>query len=638
MPALPSPPRGVRWALLALAAAAVNVLTWPVATLAPGTGLDPSWQIALHLAAERRMAFGDEIGFTYGPLGFLVVPQLVTSGTGAVAFAATFLIRTALVLAVLVAARRAFGSLPVGLAVTYALAALVLEIVEMAGLLALLVGLLLVQTPVRGRAGRLVAAGLGAGAGTLLLVKFNVGTLAVLATLTAAVFQAGRRRTGVACWAAGFAGAVAVLWPATGNAPGDLWTWLSWSVSISAGWTGATMLEQPGGGRDWEDPAYLLTALALLALAAVGTRGRDPARRAAVLGLLAVGLWVTYKHGFVRHDPHAVFSFAVLATLPVAVLWRGTALRAAALALVVLGTVFTVRSAGLGTAPVLSPEGKPGRFADQVALLADGGDRRAAIAAAKEAVRAQLGVDPALVAAAGTEGVHVAPHEVSAAWAYGLRWDPVPHFQSFSTWTPALDRVNARHLRGPGAPRYVLREDIARYDGHNPLWESPAENLALICGYRQVRAAGRWELLERTGDRCGPARPAGDTTTRVGAFTPVPAAGPGEVVWAEADRRPGPWERLRALVYKPERMPEFRLRPDTGLGLTARIPAALLGGPLVLRGPVTSSTPPRLARYLRVGEWVPWHPETLEVRYLRAAVAPAAAVPAGAAEPAVSRR
>src|SRR3954469_22853519 len=37
----------------------------------PGTGLDPSWNIAIHLALKYDLVFGKDFVFTYGPLGFL---------------------------------------------------------------------------------------------------------------------------------------------------------------------------------------------------------------------------------------------------------------------------------------------------------------------------------------------------------------------------------------------------------------------------------------------------------------------------------------------------------------------------------------------------------------------------------------
>src|SRR5208283_1450346 len=57
-----------RCSLLALAAC---VSLPAVFTVAPGVGLDPSWQLSLALASSGGKVFGREFVFTYGPLGWL---------------------------------------------------------------------------------------------------------------------------------------------------------------------------------------------------------------------------------------------------------------------------------------------------------------------------------------------------------------------------------------------------------------------------------------------------------------------------------------------------------------------------------------------------------------------------------------
>src|SRR5262249_52586454 len=43
-------------------------------TTTPIGELDPSWQVVLEFATQKRLQFGSEIIFTYGPLGFLFHP------------------------------------------------------------------------------------------------------------------------------------------------------------------------------------------------------------------------------------------------------------------------------------------------------------------------------------------------------------------------------------------------------------------------------------------------------------------------------------------------------------------------------------------------------------------------------------
>ena len=39
----------------------------------PGLGLDPSWNIALELAIKKKLQFGNDIVFSWGPLSFLTM-------------------------------------------------------------------------------------------------------------------------------------------------------------------------------------------------------------------------------------------------------------------------------------------------------------------------------------------------------------------------------------------------------------------------------------------------------------------------------------------------------------------------------------------------------------------------------------
>ena len=52
---------------------AVAALPTPPALL--GIGLDASWGYALNIAHTQHLVFGKDVAFTYGPLGYLTVPD-----------------------------------------------------------------------------------------------------------------------------------------------------------------------------------------------------------------------------------------------------------------------------------------------------------------------------------------------------------------------------------------------------------------------------------------------------------------------------------------------------------------------------------------------------------------------------------
>src|SRR5476651_2326456 len=60
--------RALGWSVLYLVLVA-GIFNFP---LMPGSGLDPSWRMALGYMFEHGMQFGRDVVFTYGPLGFIM--------------------------------------------------------------------------------------------------------------------------------------------------------------------------------------------------------------------------------------------------------------------------------------------------------------------------------------------------------------------------------------------------------------------------------------------------------------------------------------------------------------------------------------------------------------------------------------
>src|SRR5947199_4760950 len=100
---------GIATAIWAVPSLAIVVLAWHALPLSPGPGLDESWRAGLHMAAHYGLPFGNQLVFTYGPLGFLDVNELWYGSTGGLAFAYALLLRGALAAALFAAARRNYG-------------------------------------------------------------------------------------------------------------------------------------------------------------------------------------------------------------------------------------------------------------------------------------------------------------------------------------------------------------------------------------------------------------------------------------------------------------------------------------------------------------------------------------------------
>jgi hypothetical protein len=233
-------------------------------------------------------------------------------------------------------------------------------------------------------------------------------------------------------------------------------------------------------------------------------------------------------------------------------------------------------------------------------------------------------LDPATLAAIGSETVHFDPHMTSAAYAYPeLHWRPVPVFQSYAAYTPELDRQNADFLRSSAAPERILRnfepaspsDRLTRWmgrpvrerefvprtvDGRNRWFESPEMTLEMLCRYRETSTTERWQVLARTGRSCGPPESLGTTSARAGEPVTVPEeARPDRFVIVKVGGLdPSPLVRLHDALYKAPDWyvtlddTRYRLVPATvGDGLLLAVPAAADGtGRFAFGDPIRTMT------------------------------------------------
>ena len=457
---------------------------WPVAT-----GLDESWRFAIAFAAARGLQFGRDIVFTYGPLGYvttgapdpaLALPRVLWQ-TAASAYAA-FGVWT------LLAARTSrLQRLAFAVGATLLAAVMPLDYAVFAGTLALLLRL--------GRAPRfapLVGALVGAAAAFGMLAKFTLG-IDVIASASAAwlcdVLRGPRRRRRAALLNAALAATVGLagLGAAFRFNPLAVAAYLRGEAEISAGYSAA----MTAGGPRTQVATALIVGAGIAAVAGFAWQER----RAAVTGVAVAALFFAWKHGFVRQDDHIFAYFATAAVLAPAV---AIAVRAPVARLLGAGATALALAAFLsvagGRVPVaLLPQTALERAAYLTHPLAF---ERRALDETSVSLRADA-VPPGLRARLAPYGVDVLPTEAVLTEANGLRWSPLPVFQSYSAYTPALDRLNRDALLDRGADRIMY--DFVAPDGHYPFGDMPATTTSLLCRYRPAQSApvplGSWPYV-----------------------------------------------------------------------------------------------------------------------------------------------
>lgn len=573
-PAVAQPTRS-RALVTILVTAALTFLTWPISTLTPSLGLDPSWGAGLHMAAKRGIPFGTQIDFTYGPWGFLNVPTLYYTATGVPAVLYTLAAHAALIGLVLhVIARRSGYAWATVLAFATATVALI-EPTEIVPMLALVASVVSLSPSVSDRSKTIAVLAGTAVAAFQLLVKFNTGLLILALALILATTLSRRRVIVVVTQLIALPLMVLLFWLAAGESASALPGWVGNSVELTVGYSSAMAREIDSR---WVEYPIAFGILAwLLFLIARETRGR-PARVALGLwGLFIVFMFSQWKRGFVRHDAHSVTFFFSCAVFALAL---GFLARSRRVLLVTSSALVVVVALSLPAESnlllVRSENSLP-----VITQLADGGKREDVLTGTRRDLKTVLQIDETTLALLRGLTVHVDPYETVIAWVYDLDWRPVPVFQTYSAYTPDLDRLNAGTLVRPHGPQIVLRtRPEFLVNDRNPMFESPEYMQALLCNFRELSATRNYEVLARTADRCGTAHLLSgpiDATTDV----PVPSGGPGEMVFMRINIAESPLDRPRALLHKPASSPQVEFRSAQGVERFELVQATA-EGPLIL--------------------------------------------------------
>jgi len=556
---------------------ALACLGWSALAMFPGDftaigprGIDPSWRWAVNAASGQGIVFGRDLVFTYGPLGFLLVPLDIGSNLLAgnlFAIALHALLVTGLVLWLRRAASPpavAVGALLVAAASTFGLAVEGLWLLTVAWL-----AWLGCETPHRWLLD--IAAAL---AGIFLVVKLSLGVAAATAVVLALVLDRWLegRSLRVSAPLVGAAVAAAAAWRCFGSVATTV-DWLRRSVEMLSGYSAANSIV--GSMRDL---SLGLLSIAAWAAAALWLRGSRSAWRWSLL--LAPLVLLQFRLGFVRQDEHVhqLFGFLLAAG---ALTMTMTARRqdGAAVALSLL-TVAVCALVVAGRPPLEQVSAVGRRLSgaggmSRLRALLDLPDTRARLARRSAEQLADLRLPPAWLDAMGSDPgpLGTLPWECLWAPANGMAWDPTPTLQLYAAYTAGLDRWSARHYARHG-PRFIV-DEYQSVGMRHQAWDAPATWRTIYRHYR-VRAATEDPLamlLERRP------RPLDAEYVEVGRGlvpfgTPVPVPDSPNLLFAELDLRPTLAGRLQKILfrvppvmlvlrYASGRVTSYRVVPDT---------------------------------------------------------------------------
>jgi SGNH hydrolase-like domain, acetyltransferase AlgX len=480
----------------------LTALSWPFTNVMGGPGLDNSWEVGLNMAVAQGLAFGQQAIFTYGPLGFSYFPAAITPGTFLAAELLGGLIQLALVAVLLASLRRRMGWI---VAVVLTLIAASIEgWVEAEPLIAIAFGLvaLTLTTPAHRakRAFRMLAIGGGALAGFALLVKLNDG-VAASTIVAVGLLGSDERSRNLAVAAGSLLGTLLALWLIVGEPLGSLPDYLRNGYQVIVGYVEAMGDNEVGSTGDWQIFLVLGSAVALGVGAWNALSTARLRQRAALTGAVVLVHYFLAREIFVRYDCGHVVFLALLVPVALMIPWT-RAQRATGVALACMLALATFMVLGRPVGEIVDPLGHAHQLVYQ---MRDVLHPDTLIAEGRKDVRDADGVPPSIVRALRGHCVNAEPDEIAAVWAHpAWRWCPLPVFQSYTAYTPHLDRLNAAaYADARHGPDRVLRQVDSEIDESNPIWESPAAMLSLLCHFTEIAQEGEWQALARVPNRCG---------------------------------------------------------------------------------------------------------------------------------------
>ena len=552
-------------------------LTWPVETLTPEPGMDPSWRAGLSMASHQSLTFGRDVVFSYGPLGFLAYPYLYYPLTAAIAGLYVGALQVATAGSILWAARASFGFFGAAL-IALAISKMTILVLPTTLFVAPLTFLWCAYA-IRRDSERwflVIAVGGGLVGAVELLIRLNVGVVVLALCGVTLVMERKRRLRNLAVFVGSAVSSFLVFWLVSGQDVRAVPDYLRYSFEILTGYSDAMAFEDVN--RKWEYLAAAAVAAVVLFIAWRNTEGWSRRGRLKLLALGAVLAYPTFKQGFVRHDVfHSGVWFISAAVVLIALSWRRDRRAETALGLV---CALLALGAARATPDQLNPLQSADNAVDQLRTMLTS-KRLAVIGEARAAMQSSYGLDPRIIALTRGRTVHIYGAETSVAWAYPeMRWHPLPAFQSYVTYTRRLDQLNARALSTDG-PEFVLRGPDAPVDNRNFTLEAPETMLTMFCRYEEVAGVSSWQLLKRGANRCGSPRKIGSVRTRVGEHFAVPSGSKrGMIVMDVRELETPLWDRVRSLIFRRKGLyvivndaAIFRVIPSTAVDrMIVRIP------------------------------------------------------------------
>jgi hypothetical protein len=464
------------------------------------TGLDPSWQYAISYASSEKLAYGKDIIFTYGPLGYLIHGAVIDGNFWAITLFRCF-IHFALFIVFVTELTKLYRSKK-----WLHLSALILTIVLFyifgAETDYAILFIFLIIIPYESSLNKkyhlvLYSLFMGAIAGFCLTTKFSLG----ICTIGSGILYYGgnlagnikQRKNSVKYSSQLAIFTIAALWTTSIILDGlskenaSLADYLKNYLTLSSGYSSAMSY----AASQWEVAYALLQVILILFLLITTAKNKHNPIGYSVC--LAFVLWITFKHGLIRQDVHIVFFVKFMPLLAYLCLRNEVRLGQKMffghlvqyLTLLTLFIYLFVPSPFGQHLPNYLVNIKQivsfTNFYNKLKYSLDLTKYKDIILKSSQENLSEMKLPSDVIKALQNKPLDIVPWEISLIPANNLTWQPRPVFQSYSAYTSSLDNINSESLVRNNPENIIYH--FSSIDKRHPFFDEPETFFNMFCNY-----------------------------------------------------------------------------------------------------------------------------------------------------------
>ena len=535
-----------------------------VSVYPPGPGLDPSWVIGLQMISDKGGHFGSDIAFTYGPFGHLffgdysfpnlyflsLLTQLFLFAIILVSF--TFLLIYSL------------ANWKDCILVLVMLFFLIPHLYEYTAIIAsgILLYLLIMQDfKIRTEVSLIVFIAAVMGFTSLMKFQILVANLAMitLILLILALKKDWRRFKLYLLLPGIFTLFFLFYWLVAGQQLSDLLSFILNGIQSASGYSEAMAAEY---GPSWHillGVGSIILFIALFLYAFI----RNIKDLNIFLVIFSAILFLSFKHGFIRHDAHVIPFFAVygIISLSCYLVTKRSMPNNIRVIFLLMTVVFIMAIAitipGVYGEEVIWKEEnfyRPGDLGlKPLTILYNQSYRDQELEWARADIGQYYPIANTTLEYIGLKSIDSFPGDIALLWANDLNWSPRPTINSVTAYTSQLDYLNARHFSGADAPAIVLyRYDTI--DNRYPLFDEPATFATVLQEYDLVETDGDFLILShQSAPKSAQQEDLGSIVTNFGEVVPIPEYTSG-YIFAHIALDYSPYGRMMQFIYKPSQV------------------------------------------------------------------------------------